>query len=160
LRARDVDGFDLGVRAVDGLEFDQQNIAVDPVNHAFELADPAVGFEMAAQRRGFGQIGELRADDGDGRDQISAEFGRRLVQQVFGAHAQQDADIGTGLDDAQARLAQREQQPVRLHRSREVDQLTFAVAEVRLAEWGAGEHYGASALGSRSGRSAAAWLRR
>ncbi len=43
---------------------------------------------------------------------------------------------------------------------REVDQLTFAVAEVRLAEWGAGEHYGASALGSRSGRSAAAGLRR
>jgi hypothetical protein len=67
-------------------------------------------------------------------------LGQRLVQQAFDIDPEQLTHIRARHRDAQLRLAQRQQQPVRLHRACQVDQLTFAVREVGLAEGRVGEH--------------------
>ncbi len=95
------------------------------------------------QRSGAGSARSARcgADLPDAACDVATQFGHRLLQQPLPAAARAGLDVGAGLHDAQVGLAQRQQHAVRLHRAGKVDQLTFAVGEVGLAESRADQHY-------------------
>ena len=145
-----------------GFDFDQQQGAgatlaatteVDAMQHAFE---PALGPERpqpAAQWHRLGEIAGFGVGTGTGTlhagFKVAAKLDDWLGQQAFGRHAEQGLHIRTRLDDAQPRLAQRQQQPVGLDRAGQVDQLTFAVGQVRRTEGSARKQRVQSAQGTQ-----------
>lgn len=117
------------------LELQHQQAGRGAVQHAFEAA-------AARGRRQWlrhGQVGR-GLQRGHGAVQRATQGGQRAFQPVRGGMAQQFGGVVGDLQHGPVGLAQHQQQPVRLHRSGEVDQLTFAVGQVCLAEGRAVRH--------------------
>ena len=112
MRAGNVDGLGMHVCRAHRLDLRQQRGAAvgtrNSVHRALEVAGFAACLQRAAQRRGLGKIGRLRADLANAGLKVAAELGHGLPEQPIDMHAEQRLHVGARKDDAQIGLAQRE----------------------------------------------------